>query len=191
MRKLLRPFWLLLALVILFETWLWERTVALGYLLVRLLPMAALKRNVAALVAWLPPYAVLVVFGLPVLLIEPIKLLGIYMLTHHHLFVGIAVFIAAKLIAVAIIAFMFEICKDKLMQISWFPRFHGLFLKAWHWAHTFLDPYKAWARELVAPLKPMLARWKSWALSFFKGRRSGPVAVALRAMRTRWMRARG
>ena len=164
MKKLLHPVWFLVALFVLVESWLWRRTVDFGYWLVRLVPMEAFKRGVAALVSKLPPYVALLVFALPVLLIEPIKLAGIYLLTHRHVFLGILVFIAAKLVAVAIIAFMFEICRDKLMQISWFPKFYALFIRAWHWAHTFLDPYKAWARNALVPVRKGLVRLASWVL---------------------------
>ena len=190
MRKLLQPLWFLLAIVVLVESWLWRKTVQFGYWLVRLLPMAAFKRGVAAFIARLPPYAVLVVFGLPVLIIEPFKLAGIYLLTHHHLFLGVLVFIAAKLLAVAIIAFMFELCKDKLMQISWFPRFYNLFLRAWHWAHTVLDPYKERMKAALAPVRAALVALKDRALSFFKSRSRSRLAVAIRALRSRFDRAR-
>ena len=188
MKKLLHPVWFIVALIVLVESWLWRRTVDFGYWLVRLVPMAAFKRGVAALVAKLPPYVALLVFFLPVLLIEPVKLAGIYFLTHHHVFLGILVFIAAKLLAVAIIAFMFEICRDKLMQISWFPRFYALFIRAWHWAHTFLDPYKAWARALVAPMRAWARRVKAKVLSYFKTRQHSTLSVAIRTLRMRWGR---
>lgn len=190
MRKWLRPLWFALALVILFESWVWDRCVALGHWLVDRLPMAALKRGIAAFIARLPPYAVLAVFALPVLIIEPFKFFGLYLLTHRHLFAGIAVFVAAKFVAVALIAFLFELCRDKLMQISWFPAFYRWFIWAWHWAHSLIDPVKAWAKALIVPLKARLAEWKAWVLAALARRRNGPLAAALRAMRARWGRAR-
>lgn len=188
MRKLLHPLWFLLAVVVLVESWLWRKTVQFGYWLVRLLPMAAFKRGVAAFIAILPPYAVLVVFGLPVLLIEPVKFAGLYLLTHRQIFLGVLVFIAAKLLAVAIIAFMFELCQAKLMQISWFPRFYALFLRAWHWAHTVLDPYKARMKAVLAPVKVALVALKDRFLALLPGGRSTRLAATLRALRTRWSR---
>lgn len=187
MRQLLRPFWFLLALVILLESWLWDKTVALGYWLVERLPMDSLKRAIAALIAKLPPYAVLAFFALPILAIEPFKYVGLYLLFHRHILAGIAVFVAAKFIAVAIIAFLFEICRDKLMQIYWFPAFYRWFIWAWRWAHRIVEPVKEWAHQVMAPIKLWARELRARIFGAGAGR-SGPLIAALRLLRARWSR---
>ena len=60
-RYLLRPLWILLALLFLLEAWLWDHLQPLVARLVALIPLARLKSAIARLVAGLPPWAVLFV----------------------------------------------------------------------------------------------------------------------------------
>ena len=189
MRKILRPLWFTLAVIFLAEAWLWHRLVALGHWLVRLLPFEPFKRAVARFIAILPPWATLIVFVLPILIIEPFKLVAIYFLTHGHLLLGILGFIAAKIVAFAIIAFLFELCRDKLMQMAWFRRFYALFVRATDWAHNLVDPYKAAIKIWLAPVKARVAAFKGRLRAAFAGGK-GPVASHIRALRLRLRRSR-
>ena len=182
MRQMSRPLWFALAIVFLAEAWLWHRLVDLGHWLVRLLPFDAFKRAVARLIALLPPWATLVVFVLPILVIEPFKLVAIYFLTHGHLLLGILGFVAAKIVAFAIIAFLFEICRDKLMQMAWFRKIYALVVRVNDWAHHLIDPYKAALKAWVQPAKAWLALVKArFSAAFSRG--DGPMSRKIRALR--------
>ena len=182
MRKISRPFWFALAIVFLAEAWLWRRIVEFGYWLVGLLPLIAFKRAVARLIGLLPPWATLVVFVLPILIIEPFKLVAIYFLTHGHVFLGILGFVAAKIVAFAIIAFLFELCRDKLMQMAWFRKVYALFVRVNDWAHHLIDPYKTAIRTWVQPVKAWLAFAKARLAAAFSGG-NGPMSRKIRALR--------
>ena len=84
MRRLLRPFLILLALVFLFEAWLWQRLAPIVAWVVARLPLRQLKAALAARIDALPPAATLVVFVVPVLMLIPFKLLGVWMLARGH-----------------------------------------------------------------------------------------------------------
>ena len=55
MRRLLRPFLILLALFFLFEAWLWERLVPIVAWVVARIPLTPVKAWIAARVQHLPP----------------------------------------------------------------------------------------------------------------------------------------
>ena len=85
MRRLLRPLWILLALVFLFEAWLWERLKPVVGWFVDKIPWDAFKARLAAGIERLPPLATLLVFLVPVVLLFPIKLIGLWLLGARHL----------------------------------------------------------------------------------------------------------
>ena len=189
MQKLLRPFWFFLAIVFLVEAWLWHHAVRLGHWLVRLLPYEAFKRAVKRFIDLLPPWATLIVFVVPIAVVEPLKLVAVYFLTHGYVLLGILGFIALKIIAFALIAFMFELCRDKLLQMGWFVKLYLWFVAAEHWAHALMDPYKAriklWMAQARARLAPFFARVRA---RFGGG--NGALAIQIRAVRLWWRRVR-
>ena len=65
MRRVLRPFLVLLALVFLFEAWLWEHLRPLVAWVVGLVAWDRLKARLAAAIERLPPYPTLLVFLIP------------------------------------------------------------------------------------------------------------------------------
>jgi hypothetical protein len=71
LRRLLRPLWLLLAIVFVFEGWLWDRLATVGLRVANLIALPALKARLAAAIERLPPAATLVVFLVPVLVLLP------------------------------------------------------------------------------------------------------------------------
>jgi hypothetical protein len=82
MRRLLRPLLILLALVFLFEAWLWSHLAPIVAWIVARIPLRAIKVRLTALLDRLPPAATLVVFIVPVLLLLPLKFFGLWMLAH-------------------------------------------------------------------------------------------------------------
>ena len=73
MRRLLRPLLILVALVFLFEAWLWSHLAPIVAWIVARIPLRAIKARLTALLDRLPPAATLVVFIVPVLLLLPLK----------------------------------------------------------------------------------------------------------------------
>src|SRR5262245_60681229 len=82
MSRLLKPLWVLLALVFVFEAWLWEHLRPLVAWVVERIAWERLKARTAAGIEHLPPYATLLVFLVPVILLFPLKLAGLWMLAH-------------------------------------------------------------------------------------------------------------
>ena len=69
MRRALKPLWILLALVFLFEAWLWEHLRPLVAWIVDRIRWHRLKARIAAWIERLPPYPTLLIFLIPPVLL--------------------------------------------------------------------------------------------------------------------------
>src|SRR5712691_6751739 len=119
MRRLLHPFIILLALVFLFEAWLWEKLAPIVGWIVALIPLSRIKAGIAAAVADLSPPATLFVFIVPVLLLLPLKFLGLWMLANGYWLGAFGVLAIAKVVSLGVTAFIFDITRPKLLQMAW------------------------------------------------------------------------
>ena len=156
-RYLLRPLWIVLALLFLLEAWLWDHLQPLVARLVALIPLAALKRGIARLVASLPPWAVLFVFVVPLIALLPLKFLEVYFLARRQWLLAAAVILFVKLVGVGVTAFIFDVTRDKLMQMAWFRRLYAWVMWARDWAHAQTEPIRQRVRQIVWLLKPQRA----------------------------------
>ena len=150
MRRLLRPLWIVLALLFLMEAWLWDHLEPIVARVVNLIPWGKLKEKLARLIEDLPPWATLIVFVVPFIVLLPLKFLEVYFLAKRNWLgvVGIAIF--AKLVGVGVTAFVFDVTRDKLMEMHWFERLYDLVMKLRAKAAELVDPIKQRIRELIA-----------------------------------------
>ena len=96
MRRLLKPLWILLALIFLVEAWLWDHLRPIVAWVVDLIAWKKLQARFAAAIEHLPPYATLLIFLIPVVLLFPLKLLGLWMLAHGSWLGAMAVLALAR-----------------------------------------------------------------------------------------------
>ena len=141
-RKLFRPLWILLALVFLFEAWLWDHLAPIVGWIVARIPLRAIKVRLAAWIERLPPPATLVVFILPVLFLLPLKILGLWMLARGYWLGALGVLATAKVVSLGAMAFIFDLTRPKLLQMNWFRRFYEWVMRGIAWAHALIDPIK-------------------------------------------------
>jgi hypothetical protein len=154
MRRLLRPLWILLALVFLFEAWLWERLKPIVAWVVALIPLQTIKAWLARAIEHLPPYATLLVFLVSVMLLLPLKFLGLWLLAYGSWLGAVAVLFLAKVLSLGVTAFIFEIMRPKLLQLGWFRWFYEHMLTWLAWAHGLVDPIKQRIRRLLRMFGP-------------------------------------
>lgn len=133
-----------LALLLIFEEWGWEPLARLMNRLARL-PLWA---HMEAWIARLPPYAALVVFTVPMLLLFPVKLLALYAISQGHALLGLVVVLAAKVLGTAGVARLFTLTQPALMRLVWFARLYGR--------------WKPWKDELMQRFKATAA-WRTVA----------------------------
>jgi hypothetical protein len=158
MRRLLRPLWILLALVFLFEAWLWEHLARVVAWVVARLPVAAVRRRAAAWIEGLPPAATLVVFIVPALLLLPLKFLGLWMLARGYWLGAVGVLVLAKMVGLGVTAFIFDLTLPKLLQLAWFRRLYGWVMGALARAHALVDPVKRRIKTWFHIFAPKRAR---------------------------------
>jgi len=152
MRRRLRPLWVFLALLFLLEAWLWDHLEPIVARAVNVIPWGNLKVSFARLIDRLPSWVVLFVFVIPFIVILPLKFLGLYFLATRNWLAAIGVGILAKLLGLGITAFIFDVTRDKLLQMDWFRRMYDWFMWARDWAHAQTEPI----RQRVAQLKWLL-----------------------------------
>src|SRR3954463_12993327 len=128
MRRVLKPLWFLLAVVFLVEAWLWDHLRAVIAWVVNLVPLDKLKTGLATLVEKLPPWAVLIVFVVPFIVLLPLKFLEVYFLVQRQWLGAIVVLVLAKLLGLGVTAFIFDVTRPKLLQMAWFRWVYGLAL---------------------------------------------------------------
>jgi hypothetical protein len=175
MRRLLRLLLIPLALFFLFEAWLWNHLAPIVAWVVARIPLRALKARIAAFIERLPPAATLVVFIVPVLLLLPLKLLGLWMLSHGQWLGALAVLALAKVVSLGVTAFIFDLTRDKLLQLAWFRRLYEWVLWLLAKAHALTDPVKR--------------RIKLWLRMFSPGRASRTLRLLGRIRRRMAARA--
>lgn len=150
LRRLLQPVWVLLAIIFLIEAWLWDHLEPIVAKVVAAIPLARFKQWLTERVDALPPAMTLIVFVVPIIPLFPLKLIGLYLLTHEYWLTGVSTFLFAKLLGVGVTAFVFDVTRDKLLEMHWFERLYELVLKLRAKAHLLVDPVKQRIRELIS-----------------------------------------
>ncbi|UPK26867.1 hypothetical protein [Bradyrhizobium sp. 195] len=150
LRRLLQPVWVLLAIVFLIEAWLWDHLEPIVARIVAAIPLARFKQWLTERVDALSPATTLIVFAVPIVPLFPLKLVGLWLLTHEYWTSAIFTIVFAKLLGVGVTAFVFDVTRDKLLEMHWFERIYDLVLKVRAKAAELVDPVKRRIRELIA-----------------------------------------
>lgn len=162
MRTITRPFWILLAVVFLFEAWLWEWLRPIVAWIVDHIAWARLRARIAAAIEDLSPYPTLLVFLVPVALLVPLKFLGLWLLAHGSWVGAMGTLVFAKVVGMGVTAFILDVTKPKLLQLAWFRWLYAHVLEWLARAHALIDPIKsevkAWARRELRPIRRRLHR---------------------------------
>lgn len=149
MRRLLQPLWVLLAIVFLIEAWLWDHLEPIVARAVALLPLNTFKQWLADRVDTLSPAMTLIVFVVPVVPLFPIKLVGLWLLTHEYWGSAILTILFAKFLGVGVTAFIFDVTRPKLLQIGWFQRFYHIVIGLRSRARALVEPIMSRVKEIL------------------------------------------
>jgi hypothetical protein len=149
LRRLLQPLWVLLAIVFLVEAWLWDHLEPIVARVVAAIPLRAFKQWLSDRVDTLSPTMTLIVFIVPVLPLFPLKLVGLWLLTHEYWTSAIFTILFAKFLGVGVTAFIFDVTRPKLLELAWFERLYEFVLSLRAKAKELVDPVKARIVELL------------------------------------------
>jgi hypothetical protein len=142
MRRLFKPLWVLLAVIFLIEAWLWDHLEPVVERVVARIPFRAFKHWLAEKISTLSPAVTLIVFVVPVILLFPLKLLGLWLLANEYWAGAVMLMVFAKFLGLGVTAFVFDVTRPKLLQMRWFAKLYEWILAL-----------RAKAAELVNPIK--------------------------------------
>lgn len=158
-RLIAAPFVFVAAILILLEDWLWDDLARLAAAIGRL----PVFHQVETLITKLPPYAALLCFAVPSLLLIPVKLVALYFISHGHALSGMLTVIGAKIAGTALVARLFTLTRPRLMRIGWFAwvyeRFVAFKARIYAVIHS-TAIYQASHRQMLR-LRRALKAWKS------------------------------
>jgi hypothetical protein len=183
----LKPLTALIALLLVFEEWLWTWLRGKVHKLSR---WPAVRRFEAALKC-LSPWASLTVLLTPMLVLLPFKVGALWLLSHGHVTWGVLTLIAAKLTGTAVAAYLFDLVRDQARQLLWFDRFYGrvewMLSRSHAWLHR--QPAYIAVRHTMELLKiRWQITWHQWR-SDWMTRPPSVWSRRLRKVQSRWIRS--
>lgn len=149
MRRVLQPFWVLLAIIFLIEAWLWDHLEPIVARIVARIPLQAFKQWLAERVDALSPAMTLIVFAVPVIPLFPLKLVGLWLLAHEYWVSAVVVILLGKFVGVGVTAFIFDVTRSKLLEMRWFERIYAFIIATRARATELVNPIKQRIRELL------------------------------------------
>jgi hypothetical protein len=150
MRRLLQPVWVLLAVIFLIEAWLWDHLEPIVAWFVARIPLRAFKAWLAERVDTLSPAMTLIVFIVPVIPLFPLKMVGFWLLVHEYWTSAILTIVFAKFLGVGVAAFVFDVTKDKLLEMRWFETLYEFVIALRAKANALVDPIKLRIKEIMS-----------------------------------------
>jgi len=96
-------------------------------------------RRVSAWIRSLPPYPTLALFSVPVILLEPVKMVAAYMAATGQILWAAVTFAIGEVLKLVLVERLFELTKTTLMKIPVFA-----------WAYNHYSRATAWVKETVA-----------------------------------------
>jgi hypothetical protein len=149
LRRLLQPVWVLLAIIFLIEAWLWDHLEPIVARVVSAIPLAEFKQWLSDRVDALSPAMTLIVFAVPIIPLFPLKLVGLWLLTHEYWMSAIVTIVFAKLLGVGVTAFVFDVTRPKLLEMAWFEKIYEFVLMVRAKATALVEPMKRRIREIL------------------------------------------
>jgi hypothetical protein len=149
LRRLLQPLWVLLAIIFLIEAWLWDHLEPIVAWVVARIPLHTFKQWLAERVDSLSPTMTLIVFIVPVLPLFPLKIVGLWLLTHEYWMSAFFTLLFAKFVGVGITAFIFDVTRPKLLEMGWFEKLYESVIDVRARANALVEPIKERIRDML------------------------------------------
>jgi hypothetical protein len=172
MARLKRIAWTFVAVCFLAVSWLWDTLAPLIRAIIDVIPLERTKQAIIRFVDGLSPYPTLVVFLVPLVACEPVKIVALWLFAQKQWLAGLLTYVGAELLRFGLVAFLFSACKDKLLSIGWFRKLYEWFQRVHEWAHAEVDPVRRAIRAalveagLIGGSGPILRRLKAlWRIA--------------------------
>ena len=122
----------IVAIVVIFEEWLWDLLADIGQWI-------ANKLKLEKFDAWLlqaSPKQALIAFFMPILVVTPINLFAIFLLAQGRLIEGVLLELAAKLLGTLLISRIFKLVKPALLKFNLLNSLNRKICHLLEWAHN-------------------------------------------------------
>ncbi len=159
------------ALVILFETWVWGVLVVVAQFVATILPWDRLRDAARRIIGRLPAFVAVLLFGLPLMVSEFGAFISVVLMATGHLFMGAALYVAMKIFGLCLVPLIFEITREKLMTLPWFAYLFAIFERVQAWARQLIAPYRKAAVEWLRRIRD--DAWSFWVRLFGSARELG------------------
>ena len=133
---------LALAMLFLVVAWVWDGLLIVGRALAGFVPWARFKQAFAKLVDRLPAPLVLLIFLVPLLIVEPLLVVATVAIAMGYVVSGAIAWVVLKFLAIALIPAIFDLTKHRLMTMPWFVRAYEKVVAFHHYADQIVAPYK-------------------------------------------------
>jgi hypothetical protein len=131
-----------------------------------------LMLRLASFVAALPPYGALAMLLLPLVVAEPLKILGAYWLATGRFVAAVLILTFAYALSLILAERILDAGRDKLMTIRWFAAVYGKlvvlhdrvlgFIKAstpWRWSAAIIASLRPYAAQMIRLVRTQMAAW--------------------------------
>ena len=122
---------------------------------------------IARLEAWLltlPPWAAVLAFAAPSIIILPVKVSALWFAAHHRFVLATGAVLLGKILATAILARLYRILRPTLMTLPWFAWADTRFFTWRDWAYAFVTSLPAWQQA-----KALVERTRAWLAELVSG----------------------
>jgi len=131
--------------------------------------MAAVSRwpPIARFERWLmslPPWAAVLAFAMPSIIILPVKASALWFAAHHRFVLATGAVVLGKILATAILARLYRILRPTMMTLRWFAWADTKFFLWRDWAYGFVRSLPAWQRA-----KALVERTRLWLAELVSG----------------------
>src|SRR5215813_4769325 len=89
------------------------------------------------------------VLGVQVIAVVPLKMVGLWMVAHEYWLAAVCTLVFAKFAGVGITAFIFDVTREKLLEMSWFEKLYEFILMIRDKAKALVEPIKQRIREIL------------------------------------------
>jgi hypothetical protein len=138
-----------LALIFLFETWVWRRLAALARYVAALLPWERFRDAARRAMNRLPAIFSVALFGLPLIASEFGAFVSVVMMATGHAVFGMGLYVAMKIFGLLLVPVIFEITRERLLALPWFAYLYVRFEALHALARRFVAPYREAALRLA------------------------------------------
>jgi len=154
------------ALALLFETWIWDSVVAVGRRVLGVVPWAAIRARLVRLINAMPAWAALLLFGIPFIVAETGAFVCVVIAATGHVVAGASGYVVVKVFGFGLVIPIFDLTRDKLLTMPWFAVIYQRVMVFHDFAERLVAPYRRAAAALIAGLR---ARARAYWQRFSEG----------------------